>query len=324
MPEPLIVLKNLSKRFGKKKAVNRISMSIPVGEIFGFLGANGAGKTTTIRMLCGLTKPSAGIGTIGGLNIWKDRFKIRSRFGYVPQKFSLYSDLTVGENLRFFSGAYRVPGGKMRDRAHKVLCDMDLESRELERAGSLSGGYKQLLAIACALIHEPTLLFLDEPTAGLDPTHRQAIWDLIYELSQTGTTIFVTTHYMDEAERCTDVGFVDGGRLIAKGSPRDLKESLKGHLLEVQVEPAMSAMFEFRKLEGVYGADLRSGNVRLQVEDPDVLLHSWQIHWPFPNLRFMGFNWVEPDMEDVFLAYSRGYYRPDIDQDEPAKMALTL
>ena len=324
MAEPLIVLKNLSKRFGKRKAVNRISMSIPIGEIFGFLGANSAGKTTTIRMLCGLTKPSAGIGMIGGLNIWKDRFRIRSRFGYVPQRFSLYSDLTVGENLRFFAGAYRVPAGRIKERTHKVLCDMDLESRESERAGSLSGGYKQLLAIACALVHEPTLLFLDEPTAGLDPTHRQAIWDLIYELSQSGTTIFVTTHYMDEAERCTDVGFVDGGRLIAKGTPRDLKESLKGHLLEVQVEPAMAAMFEFRKLKGVYGADLRSGNVRLQVEDPDALLHSWQVHWPFTGLRFLGFNWAEPDMEDVFLAYSRGYYRPDANQEESTKMALTV
>src|ERR1700730_2574454 len=167
MPEPLIVLKNLSKRFGKKKAVNRISMSIQVGEIFGFLGANGAGKTTTIRMLCGLTKPTAGTSTIGDLNIWKDRFKIRSHFGYVPQKFSLYSDLTVGENLRFFAGAYRVPASKIRERTHKVLCDIDLERRSSERAGSLSGGYKQLLAIACALIHEPHLLFLDEPTAGL-------------------------------------------------------------------------------------------------------------------------------------------------------------
>jgi ABC-2 type transport system ATP-binding protein len=143
-------------------------------------------------------------------------------------------------------------------------------------------------------------------------------------LSQTGTTIFVTTHYMDEAERCTDVGFVDGGRLIAKGSPRDLRENLKGHLLEVQVEPAMTAMFEFRKLAGVYGADLRSGNVRLQVEDPDALLHSWQVHWPFPDLRFLGFNWVEPDMEDVFLAYSRGYYRPDANQEEPAKLVLQV
>jgi ABC-type multidrug transport system ATPase subunit len=184
---------------------------------------------------------------------------------------------------------------------------MDLELRGTERAGSLSGGYKQLLAMACALIHQPELLFLDEPTAGLDPTHRQQIWDLLYELSQNRTTIFVTTHYMDEAERCTDVGFIDQGRLIAKGSPRDLKESLTGHLLEVQVEPVMTALFELRKLPGVFGVDLRSGNLRLHAEDPYALLRDWQIRWPFPNLRFLGFNWVEPDMEDVFRAYSQGY-----------------
>jgi ABC-2 type transport system ATP-binding protein len=321
MPEPLILLKNLSKRFGKKKAVNRISISIQPGEIFGFLGANGAGKTTTIRMLCGLTKPSAGTGTIDGLGIWKERFKIRSRFGYVPQKFSLYGDLTVGENLRFFAGAYRVPANKVKDRMRKVMHDMDLEQRESERAGRLSGGYKQLLAMACALIHEPKLLFLDEPTAGLDPTHRQRIWDLLYEFSQAGTTIFVTTHYMDEAERCTDVGFVDGGQLIANGSPRDLKESLAGHLLEVQVEPAMIALFELRKLPEVYGVDLRSGNLRIHAEDPDGLLRLWQNYWPFPNLKFLGFNWVEPDMEDVFQAYSKGSHRRQGQPLETATLA---
>jgi ABC-2 type transport system ATP-binding protein len=320
MPEPLLVLKNLSKRFGKKKAVNRIAMSIQPGEIFGFLGANGAGKTTTIRMLCGLTKPTAGTGTIDGLNIWKDRFKIRSRFGYVPQKFSLYGDLTVRENLRFFAGAYRIPPNRVKDRMEKVVQEMDLGLREKERAGRLSGGYKQLLAIACALMHEPKLLFLDEPTAGLDPTHRQRIWDLLYEFSQEGTTIFVTTHYMDEAERCTAVGFVDSGHLIANGSPRDLKESLTGHLLEVQIEPAMAALFDLRKLPEVYGVDLRSGSLRIHAEDPDALLRSWQHHWPFPNLKFLGFSWVEPDMEDVFQAYSKGYHRRGLGQNESANL----
>jgi ABC-2 type transport system ATP-binding protein len=318
MVEPLIVLKDLSKRFGRKIAMNKVSMSVRRGEIFGFLGANGAGKTTTIRMLCGLTKPTSGTGSIGGLDIWKDRFRIRSLFGYVPQKFSLYSDLTVLENMRFFAGAYGVPHNKIRDRINKVLCDMDLEFRERERAGRLSGGYKQLLAIACALIHEPTLLFLDEPTAGLDPKHRQQIWDLLYEFSQQGTTIFVTTHYMDEAERCTSVAFIDRGHLIARGSPRDLKDSLSGHILELQVEPAMTAMFEFRKLDGVSAATLRSGNLRIHVEDPNTLLRSWQHHWPFPNLKFLGYSWAEPDMEDVFQAYSQGYYRQRRGRREPA------
>jgi ABC-2 type transport system ATP-binding protein len=324
MVESLIVLKDLSKKFGKKIATSRMSMSVRRGEIFGFLGSNGAGKTTTIRMLCGLTRPTSGTGSIEGLDIWKDRFRIRSRFGYVPQKFSLYSDLTVMENLRFFGEAYGVPRSKMNDRINKVVCDMDLQLRERERAGRLSGGYKQLLAIACALIHEPELLFLDEPTAGLDPSHRQQIWDLLYEFSQQGTTIFVTTHYMDEAERCTDVAFIDRGRLIAKGSPRDLKESLTGHILELQVEPAMTAMFEFRKLDGVYGADLRSGNLRIRVEDPDALLRSWQNQWPFPKLKFLGYSWVEPDMEDVFQAYSQGYYLQRRDQRDPAEVGVSI
>ena len=185
-------------------------------------------------MLCGLTKPTRGRGFIKGLNIWKHRFQIRSLFGYVPQRFSLYGDLTVLENLRFFGGAYGLSRQHLRDRIEVVIADFGLASRTHSRAGSLSGGFKQLLSIACALIHEPSVLFLDEPTAGLDPgldpLHRQHIWDLVYELSQQGTTIIGTTHYMDEAVRCTDVGFIDRGELLAKGSPRALKEQL--HLLE--------------------------------------------------------------------------------------------
>src|SRR5580692_4449996 len=324
MPKPLIVLKDLAKKFGHTAAVDKISMSIGQGEVFGFLGANGAGKTTTIRMLCGLTKPTGGNASIDGLDVWRDRFRIRSKFGYVSQRFSLYPDLTVCENLLFFAGAYRVPKDRFEERVAQMLTEMDLQGYTQAKAGRLSGGYKQLLSMACALIHEPELLFLDEPTAGLDPSHRQQIWDLLYEFSQQGTTIFVTTHYMDEAERCTDVAFIDRGRLIAKGSPRDLKESLTGHILELQVEPAMTAMFEFRKLDGVYGADLRSGNLRIRVEDPDALLRSWQNHWPFPKLKFLGYSWVEPDMEDVFQAYSQGYYLQRRDQRESAEVGVSI
>src|ERR1700749_3833539 len=251
MPDSLIVLKNLSKRFGKKKAVNRISMSIPPGEIFGFLGANGAGKTTTIRMLCGLTKPTAGRATIDGLDVWRDRFRIRSKFGYVSQRFSLYGDLTVRENLRFFAGAYRQD--HINEKVERMVKEMDLEPYRDSRAGKLSGGYRQLLSMACALIHEPALLFLDEPNAGLDPGHRQPIWDFLYQVTQSGTTIFVTTHYMDEAERCTDVGFVQHGRLVAKGSPRQLKQALGGDLLQLHVEPAMPAVLELRKVPSISG-----------------------------------------------------------------------
>src|SRR4051794_31216849 len=230
MSEPLIVIDRLAKAFGGQVAVDALSMSIPKGEVFGFLGANGAGKTTTMRMLCGLTKPSAGDGQIGGRDIWKDRYQIRSSFGYVAQKFSLYPDLTVLENLRFFGAAYRVTGRALADRIETLLRLLDLSSIRSAFAGSLSGGMKQMLAVACALVHEPALLFLDEPTSGLDPVHRQQIWDLLYQLSHQGTTIFVTTHYMDEAERCTELGFLHQGRLLAKESPLSLKRHFQGRL----------------------------------------------------------------------------------------------
>jgi ABC-2 type transport system ATP-binding protein len=306
-PKPLIVLKDLAKDFGRKAAVDKISMSIGAGEIFGFLGPNGAGKTTTIRILCGLSKPTGGRASIDGLDAWKDRFRIRSKFGYVSQRFSLYTDLTVCENLRFFAGAYRVSKDRFEQQVSRMLEEMDLEAHIHTRAGKLSGGYKQLLAIACALVHEPALLFLDEPTAGLDPVHRQRIWDLLYTVTQSGTTVFVTTHYMDEAERCSEVGFIQSGRLVAKGKPHQLKERLGGDMLEVHVEPAMSAVLELRKYPGILGVDLRSGRLRIHAQDPQALLKQWRQHWPFQGLKWLGSGWVEPDMEDVFYACVQGY-----------------
>jgi ABC-2 type transport system ATP-binding protein len=176
-------------------------MEIGGAEIFGFLGANGAGKTTTIRMLCGLTRSTHGHGTIHGLDIWSDRYRVRPLFGYVPQRFGLYPDLTVLENLRFFGCAYRVPRDRLKARIETLLSELDLAANRDTEAGRLSGGFKQLLSISCALIHEPSVLFLDEPTAGLDPVHRQYIWGLLYKIRRQGTTIFLTTHYMDEAAR---------------------------------------------------------------------------------------------------------------------------
>jgi ABC-2 type transport system ATP-binding protein len=308
MSEPVIVLDQLQKNYGSFVAVNHISMSVPAGEIFGFLGANGAGKTTTIRMLCGLAKPTAGHGFIAGQNVWKNRAQVRSKFGYVAQKFSLYPDLTVLENLRFFGGACRVPPGTLGKRIEVLLKQMDLEDKRHARAGSLSGGVKQLLALACALVHEPQLLFLDEPTSGLDPVHRQQLWSLLYDLSNSGTTIFVTTHYMDEAERCTEVGFIDKGRLLAKESPLTLKKSFRGRLLEMDIEPVMPALVQLRTAPGVLDATLRSGLVRLYAADPEKLLADWQKNWPWPDLTWLGHRWAEADMEDVFKAYSQGYY----------------
>jgi ABC-2 type transport system ATP-binding protein len=164
-----------------------------------------------------------------------------------------------------------------------------------------------MLAVACALVHDPPLVFLDEPTSGLDPVHRQQIWDLLYDLSNRGITIFVTTHYMDEAERCTEVGFIEEGRLLAKASPRKLKESFQAKLLEIDVEPVMPALVQLRQLPEILGVSLRSGSLRLYAANPEKLFAEWQSKWPFPEVRWLGHRWVEPDMEDVFTAYSQGY-----------------
>jgi len=307
MSEPVIVLDHLSKSFGDVHAVQDLSLQIEPGTIFGFLGPNGAGKTTTMRMLCGLTHPTTGRATIEGADVWKDRYFVRTRFGYVPQRFSLYRDLTVQENFRFFGGAYRVPGAELEARIERLLQVIDLQEKRDTAAQSLSGGMRQLLGIGCALVHNPSLLFFDEPTAGLDPVHRQQIWNLLYDLSNEGKTIFVTTHYMDEAERCTEVGFIEGGRLLAKASPRSLKSSFRTRLLEIDVDPLMPALVRLRDLPELLGVSLRSGSLRLYTAEPERLMTKWRERWPFDDLRLLGERWVDPDMEDVFTAYSQGY-----------------
>ena len=308
MTEPVIFLDRLSKAYGQTQAVRDLSLAIERGSIFGFLGANGAGKTTTIRMLCGLVHPTGGTGKIAGLDVWKQRQAVREKFGYVAQRFSLYRDLTVEENMRFFAGACRVPRAEIAERVTRLLALTDLETKRSEPAGSLSGGMRQLLAIACALVHQPPVLFLDEPTSGLDPVHRQQMWNLLYDLSHAGITIFITTHYMDEAERCTDVGFIDRGRLLARAAPRVFKSSFKTKLLEIDVDPVMEGLVRFREEPDVLGVSLRSGSLRIYAAEPDKLVARWKENWPFPDLRWLGDRRVEPDMEDVFTAYSQGYH----------------
>jgi ABC-2 type transport system ATP-binding protein len=307
MSEPAIFLDRLSKSYGETDAVRELSLTIEPGTIFGFLGANGAGKTTTMRMLCGLVRPTAGRAEIVGLDVWRDRHRARKKFGYVAQRFSLYRDLTVEENIRFFAGAARVPGNEIPERLERLLKLTDLERKRRAMAGALSGGMRQMLAMSCALVHDPPLLFLDEPTSGLDPVHRQQIWDLLYELGNRGITIFVTTHYMDEAERCTEVGFIEEGRLLAKAPPRGLKESFQARLLEIDVEPVMPALVRLRELPEILGVSLRSGSLRLYAKDAPKLAGEWEAKWPFDDLQWKGHRWVDPDMEDVFTAYSQGY-----------------
>ncbi len=307
MNKPVIALHHLSKNYGNVHAVQDLSFNIAGGTIFGFLGPNGAGKTTTMRMLCGLTDPTGGRAIIEDADAWSERQKVRTKFGYVSQSFSLYRDLTVLENFRFFGGAYAVPKAELNDRIERLLRVIDLRDKRNATADNLSGGMRQLLAIGCALVHEPSVLFLDEPTRGLDPVHRQQIWDLLYDLSINGKTVFVTTHYMDEAERCTEVGFIENGRLLAKASPRALKESFRARLLEIDVEPLMPALVRLRDAPELLGVSLRSGSLRLYAPEAEKLITTWRENWPFPELRLLGERWVEPDMEDVFTAYSQGY-----------------
>ncbi|MGI8432977.1 MAG: ABC transporter ATP-binding protein [Chthoniobacterales bacterium] len=307
MSEPILSINGLTKNFGDVVAVDDLSLRIGRGEIFGFLGANGAGKTTTMRMLCGLLRPTSGTATIVGGDVWRERYAVRARFGYMAQKFSLYPDLTVLENMRFFAGAYGVPPNKMEARIKALLVQMDLVKKHHTPAGKLSGGMRQLLALGCALVHAPPLVFLDEPTSGLDPVHRQQMWDLLYNLGDSGITIFVTTHYMDEAERCTDVGFIDNGRLLAKASPRKLMETFKAKLLELDVRPLMPALVRLREVPGVLGVSLRSGNLRVYAPEAEKLLAEWRARWPFEGLELRDHRWAAPDMEDVFTAYSQGY-----------------
>jgi ABC-2 type transport system ATP-binding protein len=200
-----------------------------------------------------------------------------------------------------------VPAGEVESRIGRLLTLTDIVPKRHTPAGSLSGGMKQLLALACALIHEPPLLFLDEPTSGLDPVHRQQMWNLLYDLSNSGITIFVTTHYMDEAERCTDVGFIESGRLLASAPPRALKASFTTKLLEIDVEPVMPALVQLRDNPDLLGVSLRSGSLRLYAAEPEKLLARWREKWPYAGIEWRGERWVEPDMEDVFTAYSQGY-----------------
>jgi len=236
-----VTVENLEKRFGRFVAVDRISFRVNKGEIFGFLGPNGAGKSTTIRMLCGILSPSGGSGTVAGFDIRTEPERIKANIGYMSQKFSLYQDLTVEENIDFYSGIYRIPAEKKKPRKEWVLEMAGLTERRRQLTALLSGGWKHRLALGCAIPHEPPILFLDEPTSGVDPMSRRQFWDLIYELSERGVTIFVSTAYLDEAERCHRVGLIHRGRLLAIGTPGEVKKLMRGSILEIRTEQSRRA-----------------------------------------------------------------------------------
>jgi ABC-2 type transport system ATP-binding protein len=251
-PASAIVVRDLTRRFGAFTAVDRLSFDVRPGEVFGFLGANGAGKSTTIRMLCGLLKPTSGTATIGGIDVADDPEAVKRRIGYMSQRFSLYEALTVDQNIRFFGGIYGIRGRAFEERRRFVLRMAGLEGRETMKTSELAGGWRQRLALGCAILHQPPIVFLDEPTGGVDPLSRRQFWDLIGDLSRDGVTVLVTTHYLDEAEHCGRIAIIHSGRLAALGTASALKGRFADRpIVEVQAADPVGAMAALEQLPQV-------------------------------------------------------------------------
>ena len=296
---PAITADHLTIRFGSFTAVNDVSFAVGKGEIFGFLGPNGSGKTTIIKALCGLLRPSSGGGTILGMDICKDAAEIKRNVGYMSQKFGLYEDLTVEENIAFYAGVYRIQGAKAEERKREVLALTGIEPYLKRRAGQLSGGWKQRLALACAIIHSPQVVFLDEPTAGIDPVARRALWDLLFRLSGQGVTFFVTTHYMDEAERCGRVGYIYLSKLVAIGTVAELQrlpDANPPNTSRVAIEmPNASAVLDsVRQIPCVREATIFGHSIH-------ALVVSDQIDTLRAQLPQATIEPIEPSLEDVFV-----------------------
>ena len=283
----------LSRTFGNFTAVDRVSLKIRQGGIYGFLGPNGSGKSTTIRMLCGILEPSGGSGRIMGLDIVGQSEQIKANIGYMSQKFSLYNDLTVRENLEFYAGLYSLPVDIKNERIVEMIRMAGLTGRENELTGNLSGGWKQRLALGSSILHQPAILFLDEPTGGVDPKSRRMFWDIIYQLSAAGTTVMVTTHFMDEAEHCDEIGFIFEGKLIASDTPSGLKQSIPGRLLKISSGDPIELMAELTRQElpmlDIYA---QGAAVHLRVNEAD--LHRYT--------QFQG-KLIQPSLEDVFVHF---------------------
>jgi len=298
-----VEVENLTKTFGAFVAVDHVSFQVAPGEIFGFLGPNGAGKSTTIRMLCGLLGPTSGRASVGGFDVAAAPERVRENIGYMSQKFSLYDDLTVGENIDFFAGIYGVAREKRPARKAYVLGMAALEARKDDLTRLLAGGWKQRLALGCAILHEPPILFLDEPTSGVDPIARRAFWDLIYELSRAGHTVFVSTHYMDEAEYCHRLALMYRGRVIALGPPAELKREIDGHgLLRLDAADPLETMRAVEKVPGVRDVAVFGGGLHVTVDAPEPAMVRIREALGARGLEIRRLEPIPPSMEDVFVA----------------------
>jgi ABC-2 type transport system ATP-binding protein len=303
-----VEVENLVKRFGDFTAVDNISFQIKKGEVFGFLGPNGAGKTTTIKILCGLLTPTSGKGRVGEYDVFTQSEKIKENIGYMSQKFSLYDDLTVEQNIDFYSGIYKVKKEKKKERKEWVLKMADLEEKRNRRTADLALGWKQRLALGCAFLHEPPVLFLDEPTSGVDPISRRNFWDLIYSISDKGTTVFVTTHYMDEAEYCHRLALIFRGKLVRLGTPEELKgKSISGSAWEVECKNPIEALDSLQKDKRVIEASLFGMKIHILIpvareEEASAIVSQILGENEIEVIRLQK---IVPSLEDVFVSLIR-------------------
>jgi ABC-2 type transport system ATP-binding protein len=304
MPDAVTV-RGLTRRFGEFVAVDHVTFEVARGEIFGFLGPNGAGKTTTIKMLTALLRPTEGGAVVEGFDVVARPAEVKRRIGYMSQLFSLYADLTVEENIALFAGLYGVSGTRLRQRRDWILDMAGLSERRHRLTGELSLGWKQRLALGCAVLHEPPILFLDEPTSGVDPISRRAFWDLIYQFAEQGTTVFVSTHYMEEAEYCHRLALMNRGRLIALDRPGDLKGALRQPLLELTTDDAPRAVEALRDAPGVLEAAMFGRAVHLLVDDEEAAQRDLPTRLSHAGREVRALRRVPPSLEDVFVALVR-------------------
>ena len=298
---------NLVKKFGDFVAVDRINLEVRKGEVFGFIGPNGAGKSTTIRILCGLLKPTSGRAMVAGFDVSKNPEAVRQNIGYMSQKFSLYNDLTVIEKIRLFAGLYSVPQKFLQARIEWALTMANLKGQENLITGTLPGGWKQSLALGCAVLHKPPVIFLDEPTSGVDPITRRQFWDLIHQMAEEGVTVFVTTHYMEEAEYCNRLALIFRGRIVALGTPSELKrDSMKGELLLVECAPLGPAVEALQSAPGVMDAAVFGNALHLVVEDAALAVPLLEKFLADRKIEVSRMEMIHPSLEDVFVSLTTG------------------
>jgi len=299
--ENAIEIRNLTKTFESQVAVNNVSFDVKKGEVFGFLGPNGSGKTTVIRMILGLINPTSGTGKVLGYDISKDKEKLRNNIGYMSQKFSLYEELTVEENLDFYAGVYCIPKNKIKDKKKEILQMADLTGKENLIVSNLSGGWKQRLALGCSIIHEPEILLLDEPTGGVDPIARRQFWDIIYNLSKQGVTILVTTHYMDEAEHCNSIGFLYYGNLLSLDTPNNMKEKvIDGDIVEIRADNTLKCIEVLKTKSMVKDASVYGAGIHAMVEE-GLNLDELKFLLSENCVEVHSIKKVKPSLEDVFV-----------------------